>query len=262
MSALIVDNEIVHYEVLGRGRPLVFLHGWVGSWRDWLPTMQAVSSSYRCYAVDLWGYGDTAKSKSNYSIENQAALIDTFMRELGIIKIALLGHGLGAVVASQFTVQYPGLVDRVLLVGYPYNPGAVNQRIVQSTADELCQWLLNGLPNTDGIRREAVKMDLDALRQTVTALSPETLLANLHKAPQPRLLVYGDNDPAINQPPESFLLNLGFQSHHIFLEDSGHYPMIDDTSKFSRLVKDFLTLEPEESPRNLQLKDEWKRRFR
>ena len=44
MSALIIDEEVVHYEVLGRGRPLIFVHGWLGSWRYWIPTMQALSA--------------------------------------------------------------------------------------------------------------------------------------------------------------------------------------------------------------------------
>ena len=47
MSVVTLESEIIHYEVLGRGRPLFFLHGWVGSWRYWIPTMQAASISFR-----------------------------------------------------------------------------------------------------------------------------------------------------------------------------------------------------------------------
>ncbi|HEX9028502.1 MAG TPA: alpha/beta fold hydrolase, partial [Anaerolineales bacterium] len=61
MSVIVIQDQIVHYEILGRGRPLIFLHGWVGSWRYWIPSMQAASVSFRTYAVDLWGFGDTAK---------------------------------------------------------------------------------------------------------------------------------------------------------------------------------------------------------
>src|SRR3972149_4387027 len=118
MTALIVNQQIVHYEVLGRGRPLVLLHGWVGSWRDWLATMQALSSSYRCYVLDLWGYGDTAKVPDRYSLEAQTALVADFLSALGIGKIALLGHGLGAFVAARFADKFPESVDRTLLVGF------------------------------------------------------------------------------------------------------------------------------------------------
>ncbi|HEY4724103.1 MAG TPA: alpha/beta hydrolase, partial [Anaerolineae bacterium] len=33
MSAIIIDSGLIHYEAIGRGRPLIFLHGWLGSWR-------------------------------------------------------------------------------------------------------------------------------------------------------------------------------------------------------------------------------------
>ena len=66
MSAIILEQEVVHYEVLGRGRPLIFLHGWVGSWRYWIPVMQAASLTFRAYALDQWGFGDTAKDPNRY----------------------------------------------------------------------------------------------------------------------------------------------------------------------------------------------------
>jgi 3-oxoadipate enol-lactonase len=99
MSVVILQDEIVHYEVLGRGRPLIFLHGWVGSWRYWIPAMQAASISFRAYALDLWGFGDTAKVSDNYTLDQQVNLVDLFLQEMGIGKVALIGHGLGAIVA-------------------------------------------------------------------------------------------------------------------------------------------------------------------
>ena len=67
MSAILLDDRIVHYEVLGRGRPIIFLHGWVGSWRYWVPAMQAAAMSFRAYALDLWGFGDTAHDSACYT---------------------------------------------------------------------------------------------------------------------------------------------------------------------------------------------------
>ena len=72
MSAILLDSSIVHYEVLGRGRPVIFLHGWVGSWRYWINAMQVTSTSYRAYAFDLFGFGDTAHEPLRYSLEQQA----------------------------------------------------------------------------------------------------------------------------------------------------------------------------------------------
>lgn len=90
MSAALLDDKIVHYEVLGRGRPIIFLHGWVGSWRYWVPAMQTAAMSFRAHAFDLWGFGDTAHELSCYFMEQQATLLDRFMQEMGIGKVALI----------------------------------------------------------------------------------------------------------------------------------------------------------------------------
>jgi hypothetical protein len=50
--------------------------------------------------------------------------------------------------------------------------------------------------------------------------------------------------------------------HQVVLEGSGHFPMLDQSARFNRLMADFLALESGDSPRQLQLKEEWKRRVR
>src|SRR5512141_3401388 len=111
MSVVILRDDIVHYEVLGRGRPLIFLHGWVGSWRYWIPNMQSASMSFRSYAFDFWGFGDTGKNPSYYNLENQVNLLDQFLQELGIGKVALVGHGLGGVIALLYAARFKKQVD-------------------------------------------------------------------------------------------------------------------------------------------------------
>jgi pimeloyl-ACP methyl ester carboxylesterase len=90
MSAIIVGGDIVHYEVLGRGRPAVLVHGWVGSWRYWIPTMQQLHLKYRVYAVDLFGFGDSAKNPEKYTLDYQLTLLMEFMTQLGLGKAALI----------------------------------------------------------------------------------------------------------------------------------------------------------------------------
>ena len=51
-------------------------------------------------------------------------------------------------------------------------------------------------------------------------------------------------------------------THQITLEGSGHFPMIDETVQFNRLLTDFLALDQGLSPRELQMKEEWRRRVR
>ncbi|NDJ77811.1 MAG: alpha/beta fold hydrolase [Chloroflexi bacterium] len=119
MSAITIENDLVHYEVLGRGRPVILVHGWLGSWRYWIPAMQQLSMKYRTYALDLWGFGDSGKDVQHFGFASQVALLDAFMEKMGIAKVALVGHGLGAAVAIRYATQHPDRVPRLMVVCPP-----------------------------------------------------------------------------------------------------------------------------------------------
>jgi len=129
VSAITAGGDLVHYEVLGRGRPVILVHGWLGSWRYWIPTLQHLQSNYRLYALDLYGFGDSAKNYAKYNMEHQIALLEDFMIQLAISKAALIGHGLGAIVAAEFARRYPDRVPRLLLISAPlFDPGDLDRR--------------------------------------------------------------------------------------------------------------------------------------
>lgn len=130
MSAITVDGDLVHYEVLGRGRPVVLLHGWVGSWRYWIPTMQQLHLKYRVYAVDLFGFGDSAKNPQKYRIDHQVNLLVEFMDQLGIKRAAMIGHGLGALVLTEFAQRNHDMIARMLIASAPlFDPGDLSTRV-------------------------------------------------------------------------------------------------------------------------------------
>jgi pimeloyl-ACP methyl ester carboxylesterase len=261
MSAILLDGGIVHYEVIGRGRPIIFLHGWVGSWRYWIPAMQTASTSFRAYSVDMWGFGESARETTRYGLEQQSALLDHFLQEMGIGKVAIVGHGLGALVGLSYTMRHPNVVDRIMAVDVPLDLESVNARLRAGIIPDLVEWLLTKDPLTEPARTDANKSDQLAL--TTSFMSPDLFnlagrIANLNTA---CLLVYGQNDPALTIP--------GFDPgtappmmQTVILDQTGHFPMLDDTPRFNRLLSDFLALESGESPRDLQLKDEWRRRVR
>ncbi|MEO0562988.1 MAG: alpha/beta hydrolase, partial [Chloroflexota bacterium] len=120
MSAITVGGDLVHYEVLGRGRPVVLVHGWIGSWRYWIPTMQHLHMRYRVYALDLFGYGDSGKNPRKYTIQQQVDMLDEFMDQLAIPKAAFIGHGLGAMILSEFAFKHQDdRVPRLMLISNP-----------------------------------------------------------------------------------------------------------------------------------------------
>lgn len=263
MSVVILQDEIVHYEVLGRGKPLIFLHGWVGSWRYWIPVMQAASISFRTYAIDLWGFGDTSKTVDRYSLEYQVNLVDLFMQEMGIGKIALIGHGLGAIVAMLYAYRFKQLVDRVMAIGLPDGQHSINTRLYNASPAELADWLLSRTADSDSARLEAPKADQRAIQYSLANLEKIDISTLAQNLDTPCLMVYGQNDLLLEgMLTQDQLTALPESVHHITFEQSGHFPMLDEPSKFNRLVADFLALASGASPRQLQLKEEWKRRVR
>ncbi len=260
MSAILLDSSIVHYEVLGRGRPVIFLHGWVGSWRYWITSMQVTSTSYRAYALDLWGFGDTAHNVLSYSLEQQATLLDRFLNEMGIGKIALVGHGLGALVGMTFAARFPQSIDRMMAVSCPLAYEAVNVRMRTASLVELTDWLSSRTPEAVTALSDAPKADSQAIAASLVGLQANNVYNLFRTLSIPCLLVYGDKDQAIDLPTEEGALST--MTHQVSLDNSGHFPMIDETIKFNRLLTDFLALDSGMSPRELQMKEEWRRRVR
>lgn len=119
MSAITIENDLVHYEALGRGRPIILVHGWLGSWRYWVPTMQHLSGKYRTYALDLWGFGDSGKDINKCTVRDHVTLLFKFFENMGIRKAVLVGHSLGAAVCLNFARQYPEFTHRLFLISPP-----------------------------------------------------------------------------------------------------------------------------------------------
>jgi pimeloyl-ACP methyl ester carboxylesterase len=262
MSAIILDQAIVHYEALGRGRPVVFLHGWIGSWRYWITSMQVASTSFRAYALDLFGYGDSAHDETRYSLEQQAALVSGFLDEMGIGKIAIVGHGLGALVGFYFSAQQPNSVDRIMAVSSPLDFNSVNAKLRTSSATELVDWLSSRTPEATWALSDAPRSDTRAITASMNNFQADSLFMQFRSVHIPCLLVYGQNDPSISVHPADNDESLSLHLHLINLEGSGHFPMIDEAARFNRLLIDFLALDSGLSPRELELKEEWKRRVR
>jgi pimeloyl-ACP methyl ester carboxylesterase len=261
MSAILLDTGIVHYEVIGRGRPIIFVHGWVGSWRYWMSALQAASTSYRAYALDLWGFGETAREPDHYGVDKQIELLDHFLNEMGIGRVALVGHGLGGVVSLLYASRFPNIVDRVMAVSCPLEFNSLNQRLRSAAPAELAEWLLARTPDADAARTDAAKADPRALAASFENPDSFNLGSRFYMGKTPVLLVYGQTDPAVNVPQFDPLL-MPEMLHSIYLDQSGHFPMLDEPQRFNRLLTDWLALESGESPRDLQLKEEWRRRVR
>jgi len=148
----------------------------------------------------------------------------------------------------------------MMAVNCPLHINAVNSKLRTSSPQELTDWLSSRTPEATTALSDAAKADGQAVSASIVGLETDNLYSNFRNLNIPCLLVYGEKDPAIFAPDENF--SLSSMTHPVYLDGSAHFPMIDETIRFNRLLTDFLALDSGVSPSELQMKEEWKRRVR
>ena len=99
----------------GRGRPVILLHGLGATKASFLPTLAALSSSYRVIAIDLPGFGDSVKPLgAAYDPRFFAGAVAGFMDACGIDSAHLVGNSMGGRVALEVGFRHPDRVGRIV----------------------------------------------------------------------------------------------------------------------------------------------------
>jgi pimeloyl-ACP methyl ester carboxylesterase len=224
--------------------------------------MDALSEEYRVYAFDLWGFGDSDKSKHEYSVRSYVELLNAFIEKLGVLgPIPLVGHALGATVAVAFALEYPEEVDRVMAVSLPLSGEAINRRFLNG-GNSIFDRVLGRSPTAgyETIEQEASRAAPNAIQDSVESVVHLDLRSRLPALPHPLLVLYGENDSVILPAPESEFQALKSNVRVVSMPEARHFPMLDRSSQFNRLLLDFLNADHDLSA--LTLKDEWQRRVR
>ena len=264
MSITTIGSQLIHYEVLGRGKPLVFIHGWLGSWRYWWPSMQALSAQHRSFSFDLWGFGDSSKAEQKYSLPSYVDMLDQFISRLGIAKpVTLVGHGLGAAVALRYTTKQPDSVDKLVTVALPVQGGHLNDRLTNSDPESFIARVIGRSNSYSEVDSETRKTDQKAMNQLAGELAKTNFAADLVDCPRPVLMVFGEQDPVV-QPPSGDYYHLqksGNNRYYISLSDCNHFPMLQEKAKFNRLLLDFFHSKNDDFIK-LAPKEYWQRRTR
>jgi pimeloyl-ACP methyl ester carboxylesterase len=95
---------------------IVLIHGFACAIDWWSRTIPRLERDHRVVAVDLLGHGGSEKPDGGYSMESQAVLVAQALRRLGVRSTTVVGHSLGAVVATAMSEASPRLVDRVVVL--------------------------------------------------------------------------------------------------------------------------------------------------
>lgn len=121
-----VGGVRLHYVRQGAGSPVILLHGWPGFWYEWAPVIPALAAHHDVIVPDLRGFAYSDKPdlapEEGYNRQAVAEDIAGLAVHLGLARIAVVAHDIGATVAQPLARAHPDLVARLVLFDPPY-PG-------------------------------------------------------------------------------------------------------------------------------------------
>jgi len=263
MSSIVTDKGIVHYETFGRGKPVVLLHCWLGSWSYWFSTMEFLGAhKYKTYALDFWGFGDSAKQGTSFSVIEYVGMVEQFMERMGLDCAPVMGHSMGGTVSLSLALLHPQRVSKVAVVGSPI-VGSGLSILLKFSGYRQIAWLLYKIPGllpgimkalsvtyaTDWrtlsgmLEKDISQTTMESFSASIRDLRFTDLRPRLHELHIPAMGIYGRRDNIVN-PKQGEIIRKGIKNHIVhYFDKSGHFPMLDERDMFHAKILEFLASE-------------------
>jgi pimeloyl-ACP methyl ester carboxylesterase len=264
-----VDGLRVHYQEAGdeHAPAMVLIHGFASSTLVWSNVfLKLAAAGYRVIAVDMLGYGYSAKPrKGEYTIAGQAKLLVRLLDHLGIPRAIFVGSSYGGAVAATCALDYPDRVEKLILVGAVTNNRPLEFTLMRLFGSpvlgdvvsplligsrRLLRRRMKGVYDRhswvlDERRVDARHLPLRAagtqraIIRTVRGWDAERISRDAHLIKHPTLLLWGENDLEIPLADgERLHAEIGGSRLIVFL-DCGHIPHEEYPEAFTNVVTDF-----------------------
>jgi pimeloyl-ACP methyl ester carboxylesterase len=265
-----VDGGRLYYETSGEGPALVLIHAGFLDSRMWDTQFELFSESYRVIRYDVRGFGKSDVARTKFSdYKDLRRLID----HLKVKTASLVGVSNGGRIASDFAVEYPSIVDHLVLV----SPGMSGYKSSGPQEDKMWEEFDKQMkPQEDADREgraaDAVEMDVNAWASTQTPANRERItqiaMDNFHVhvenpwklqiPPEPRtfqrlsqigiptLLIIGDRDVA----PQILMVDNIYShipgSKKVLIPGADHIVNMSKPEEFNKTVLEFLRTQAQE----------------
>jgi pimeloyl-ACP methyl ester carboxylesterase len=257
----------LYYELMGEGHPLVLLHGGYMDTKMWDDQFTVFAEDYQVLRYDIRGHGKSGSPQLPYAdYQDLYALLTS----LGSEKTYLLGLSLGGLIAVDFTLEHPDLVDALVLVGAPVSGFPVE--LIYPTEELLQQEIQRRTPFSEAMRARDIPAMVEALMEDAT-LVPSPRYAAARERVREHLSSYLFAyflDPAPRQEPVASayerladihvptLLIVGAEDHfhlhriaetleeriigakRVLISETHHMPNMEKPEAFNRIVLNFL----------------------
>jgi proline iminopeptidase len=266
--AITPDKVKLHYEEVGQGTPILFVHEFASDHRGWEPQMREFGKRYRCIAYSARGYtpSDVPADKDAYSYKHVMRDAVAVLDHLKIDKAHLIGLSMGGYTTLQVALNHPKRVRSMVLAG----TGAGSERWYTADFHKHSREL-GDLFAREGSAAVANSYGLSAARVPFMLKDPRgfdefqqrlgehdatgsantsrgfqggrpslyDFEADIRKLATPALIVVGDEDERCVEP-SLFLKDALPASGLAVLPKSGHVVNLEEPDLFNALVGDFL----------------------
>lgn len=264
-----VDGARIHYQRAGTGRPLLLLHGLVGSAKNWRRNISFLSCDSTVYAIDHFNMGQSERVLGlNAGLEATADRLAALMDALGLDEADIAGHSHGGAVAMMFAARHPGRVRRLILFA-PANPFCdLGNQLIRFYQTRFGTWFARCIPFLPRMLKATAlsRMYGDPSRVPPDALDgytqglhvPGTVdhvmqivqrwfldMGLLRKAltglvAKPTLLIWGDRDRAVGLSSARELQRTLPHSQLMVLPGVGHIPFEEMPDVCNEAMRDWL----------------------
>ncbi|WP_431281555.1 alpha/beta fold hydrolase [Humitalea sp. 24SJ18S-53] len=264
------DGVALHYEDVGEGTPMVFVHEFAGDHRSWEPQLRFFSRRYRCIAFDARGYlpSDVPPTPASYSQDRATDDIAAIIKGLNLAPAHVVGLSMGAFATLHLGLRHAPLARSLVAagVGYGAAPGKREQfqAEVEITAGKIRDQGMDKMADIYGrgpTRLQYERKDPRGFAEFIAQLaehstlgSTNTMLGVQRVRPAlgdleagfaamkvPTLIIAGDeDDPTLE--PALFLKRTIASAALLVMPHCGHTMNLEDPDAFNRAVLDFVTM--------------------
>ena len=247
----------IYIDDIGKGFPLVLIHGYLGSSEMWFLQKKFLSKNYRIIAPALPGFGESYKIKSLNSINKMAKMLLKLINEKNINKFHLLGHSMGGMIVQEMT-KISGEKIKKLICFATGSIGDIPGRFepLETTREKLkkdgLKEMVNRIPQNwfvEGSKAKYYYFCENAVKNISIETADNALVAmknwrgyeNLKNIKQDTLIIWGDKDVSYNfNQVDTLKKNIPNSKLEIF-KGCGHNVHLEEPQKFNETVKNFLS---------------------
>lgn len=257
-----INGARLYYDVSGSGHPLLLLHAGVADSRMWDDQVSAFRAHYQVIRFDLRGFGQSNMPAGRFCNHEDVRELLSF---LNVEKAHLLGISFGGLIALDFTLAYPEMVEALILAAPSISGDTPSARIRQfwQEEDELIEqgeleaatelnlrlWV-DGLQRSPeevepAVRQRVAEMQLNALKVPIPddieqeSLTPPAI-GRLSEVQAPTLIIIGDLDLEEKLIQADKLMPELPHARKEVISNTAHLMNMEKPAEFNQLVLDFL----------------------